>query len=203
MIRTVNVGIAVLLAATVTFSLFFLMQFLIASDLSEPERGESIRMADITMPDVQLEIQRVEPKPPEIEEPEEIPDLPEQSVSLDILDGPGISLSRVTIDLDPLTTSVGLNASDAEYLPIVTVPPQYPTRALQRGIEGWCQVMFTVTENGSVIDAKVVDADPPNIFDRASLRAVARFKFNARTRDGEPVQTPGVQYLFTYNLAED
>jgi protein TonB len=48
----------------------------------------------------------------------------------------------------------------------------------------------------------VVDADPLDIFDRASLRGVERFKFNPRVEDGQPVPVEGVQYLFRFNVDE-
>jgi outer membrane biosynthesis protein TonB len=49
----------------------------------------------------------------------------------------------------------------------------------------------------------IVDADPQNIFDSASRRAVSRFKFNAAVEDGQPVAVPNVRYLFRYNLADE
>ncbi len=200
MIRTVNVVVAIALAGVVTFSLFFLMQMLIATGLTQPERGEQRKIADITMPQQELVVQRQEPKPEKVEEPQEIPDLPDVQVQLDAPTGPSIQVARVNLDLGGPAGGASISAADAEYLPIVTIQPQYPQRALQRGIEGWCQVMFTVTENGTVVDPVVVDAEPPNIFDSASLRAVERFKFNPRTVDGQPVRTPGVQYVFRFNL---
>lgn len=154
------------------------------------------------MPDIEIEVQRVQPKPEKIEEPEELPDIPEPEFNVNAPTTEGIQISRVKVDVGNLDNSASISASDAEYLPIVVIQPQYPNRALQRGIEGWCQVMFTVDENGGVQDAVVVDADPPDIFDSASLRAVARFKFNARTKDGQPVKTPGVQYVFRFNLED-
>ncbi len=200
MVRLVNTAIALVLAAAVTFALFFLMQFLIAMDAVQPEKGESIKIADITMPEIELEVQREQPKPEVPDEPEELPDLPEPEINLSAPTGEGIQVSRVAVDVGDLGSNAAVSASDAEYLPIVVIQPQYPNRALQRGIEGWCQVMFTVDENGGVQDAVVVDADPPEIFDSASLRALSRFKFNPRTKDGTPVKTPGVQYVFRFNL---
>jgi len=203
MVRIINLAIALLLASAVTFGLFFLMQFLIAMDATQPEKGESIKIADITMPDIEIEVQRVQPKPEVPDEPEDIPDLPEPEFNVNAPSTEGIQVSRVNIDVGDLGGGVGISAADAEYLPIVVIQPQYPQRALQREIEGWCQVMFTVDENGGVQDAMVVDADPPNIFDSASLRAVARFKFNPRTENGQPGKTPGVQYVFRFNLAQE
>jgi protein TonB len=200
MVRVINIAISLALAAAITFGLFFLMQFLIAMDAEQPERVESIKIADITMPEIEIEVQRVQPKPQAPDVPEELPDLPQPEVSLSAPTGEGIQVSRVAVDVGDLGGAAVVSASDAEYLPIVVIQPQYPTRALERGIEGWCQVMFTVDENGGVQDAVVVDADPPDIFNAASLRAVARFKFNPRTKDGQPVKTPGVQYVFRFNL---
>lgn len=201
MVRAINLVFAVALAAAITFGLFFLMQFLIAMDAEQPERGDSIKIADITMPEIELEVQRVQPKPELPDQPEELPDLPAPEINLNAPTGEGIQVGRVQVNLGDLGGGASISASDAEYLPIVVIQPQYPNRALERGIEGWCQVMFTVDENGGVQDAVVVDADPPSIFDQASLRAVARFKFNPRTKDGKPVKTPGVQYVFRFNLS--
>lgn len=49
-------------------------------------------------------------------------------------------------------SGMSLQASDGEYLPIVKVQAAYPRRALQRGIEGYVVVEFTVTKQGSVRD---------------------------------------------------
>lgn len=203
MVRVINVAVALLLSAVVTFGLFFLMQVLIAMDAVEPERGTEIKIADITMPDIEIEVQRVQPKPEVPDEPEEVPDLPEPEFNVNAPTTEGIQIARVAVDTGDLGTGISISASDAEYLPIVVIQPQYPNRALQREIEGWCQVMFTVDENGGVLDPVVVDADPPEIFDSASLRAVSRFKFNPRTVNGQAVKTPGVQYVFRFNLEQE
>lgn len=203
MVRAVNLVIALLLASAVTFGLFFLMQFLISMDAEQPEKGEGVKIADITIPDIELEVQRVQPKPEEPEDVQELPDLPEPEFNLSGPADGGFQISRVQVDVGGLDNSASISATDAEYLPIVVIEPQYPQRALQRGIEGWCQVRFTVDENGGVIDPVVVDGEPPGMFDSASLRAVQRFKFNPRTRDGQPVKTPGVQYVFRFNLADE
>lgn len=205
MVRLMNLGVALALAAAVTFGLFFVMQFLISMDAIEPEQGEGRKIADITMPEIELEVQRQEPKPEEPDVPEEIPDLPVPDISLDAPIGEGLNISRVEIDMSGLNNNASISASDSEMLPIVTMEPQYPQRAASRGIEGWCLVSFTVTAQGTVDSdsIQVIDADPKNIFDSASRRAVSRFKFNARVSDGEAIAVPGVRYLFRYNLAEE
>ena len=96
-------------------------------------------------------------------------------------------------------------ATDGDFLPLVAIAPQYPTRAAQRGIEGWVLVAFTVNGESNVIEdsISVVDAEPASIFDRSAIRATERFKFQPRVINGEVVHVPGVQYLFRYALNND
>jgi protein TonB len=203
MIRTVNGLVAVLFGAAITFSLFYLMQALIATGSREVEERTSIRIADITIPEIEIEVTRQEPKPEEPDVPEEVPDLPDMEIdTMDMSAGDAINVARVNVDVGGIDATAVVGINDSEMLPIVTVPPQYPNRALSRGIEGWCLVMFTVTETGTVINPVVVDADPPDVFDNASVRAVTRFKYNPRVENGVPVPVDGVQYLFRYNVDE-
>ena len=44
---------------------------------------------------------------------------------------------------------------DGSYVPIFQVPPQYPRRAAERGIEGCVVLKYVVTEVGSVRDPEV------------------------------------------------
>ena len=80
--------------------------------------------------------------------------------------------------------------------------PDYPARALARGIEGWVIVQFTITPTGTVKDAIVVDADPKNIFDEAALKGIARWRYNPRIVDGVAVERVGVRTLIRFNLEE-
>ncbi len=106
---------------------------------------------------------------------------------------------------EPQIRQASLSATDGDYLPLVSLIPQYPTRAAQQGIEGWCLLSFTVDLDGQVVEDSitVLDAEPPNIFNRASIRAAAQFKFQPRVENGASVAVPGVQYLFRYALDDE
>lgn len=67
------------------------------------------------------------------------------------------------------------------------VAPRYPTTAVRANQEGWVEVTFTITPEGTVDDVKVVDAEPRHVFDRAATEAVSRWKFQPATQDGNPV----------------
>lgn len=55
--------------------------------------------------------------------------------------------------------------------------PDYPSHAQRRGIEGTVTVRYTVTTDGQVTDATVVSASPSGIFERATLRAMRRWRY--------------------------
>lgn len=198
-------AISVVMAATITLGLFYFMQALIATGDEFDERINVIKIVDATMPDITLEVIEEIDKPEPIEEvEEETPDTPDKQITLS--DGPSLNIQRASIDLDTglQLSNATISATDGDYLPLVAIAPQYPTRAAQRGITGWCLVSFTVDGQGNVAadTITVVDAEPPSIFNRSSERAAARFKFQPRVIDGVGVSVPGVQYLFTYVLED-
>ena len=193
------------IAAGVTLGLFFFMSVLIATGETLSERLSVVKIVDATMPDIELEVIEEIDKPEPIEElTEEQPELQDKQINLDA--GPSLNIARMSIDIDTSLqlSNASISATDGDYLPLVAIAPQYPTRAAQRGIEGWCLVSFTVNGLGSVEEdtITVVDAEPPQIFNRSSVRAAARFKFQPRVEDGIGVPVSGVQYLFRYQLEE-
>ncbi len=198
-------AISVVMAAAITLGLFYFMQALIATGDEFDERINVVKIVDATMPDITLEVIEEIDKPEPIEEvEEETPDTPDKQITLS--DGPSLNIQRANLDLDTglQLSNATISATDGDYLPLVAIAPQYPTRAAQRGITGWCLVSFTVDGQGNVAADTiiVVDAEPPNIFNRSSERAAARFKFQPRVIDGVGVSVPGVQYLFTYVLED-
>jgi protein TonB len=99
-----------------------------------------------------------------------------------------------------LSSGLSLDSNDGDYLPIVKVAPIYPRRAQSRGIEGFVIVEFVVTKNGSVRDAKVVEAKPADIFDRAAVAATLKFKYKPRVVDGVAMEVAGVQNKITFEI---
>ena len=91
-------------------------------------------------------------------------------------------------------------ASDVrQYLPISKQAPDYPQRALDKGIEGDCTVEYSVTPQGKVDNPKVVGNCHP-AFIRPSLVAAATFRYQPRLIDGQAVTVPGVRNTFHYKI---
>ena len=74
-------------------------------------------------------------------------------------------------------------ATSNELRAISTPSPGYPRDAYRDRASGEVQVEFTVGTDGAVTAARIVRANPPRVFDRATLDAVNRWKF-------EPVGSP-------------
>lgn len=199
-------GVSMILGAFITLGLFYFMQTLIATGKDLDQSLTIVKVVDATMPEIELDVIEEIEKPEPIEEVNEPPpDTPDKQINLD--NGPSLNIVRNEVQLDANLNlgNASISITDGEMLPLVNVTPEYPTRAASRGIEGWCQVRFTVDATGNVVEdsIEVVDAEPQGIFDRSSIRAAARFKFQPRVKDGVGVAVPGVQYVFRYVLEGD
>jgi TonB family protein len=58
------------------------------------------------------------------------------------------------------------------------VAPRYPRNALTRRVAGWVEVGFTVDTSGRTRAVRVLNAEPPGMFDDAALAAVNRWRFD-------------------------
>ena len=191
-------------AAIVTVLLLVLMVSLIEFADKGLDKEKRVKLPDIFMPEVEIEIQRLIEKPekPEVDETPP-PDIPEQD--FDKIDGnaavgqilpPGI---KAKLDLN---IGAGLQATDGEYLPIVKVAPQYPRRALNKGIEGYVIVEYTVTKVGTVKNPVIIEAKPQGIFDKAAIKSALHYKYKPRVIDGKPIEVQGVRTKIIFELEE-
>jgi len=58
--------------------------------------------------------------------------------------------------------------------------PVYPPRALDRGIEGWVDLEFTVEPDGSTSHVAVTGASHDTFFKKEAVAAVEQWKFEPR-----------------------
>jgi len=193
-------------AGAVTLTLFWSMQYLIASadrSLDEAKRGHLLDFVRVEREERVERKQDKPDKPPAPEAPPPEPPAPE-------LDQAKPSAEKIAVRVAPVNTRIDISASgfsfstgDGEYLPIVKVAPIYPRRALSRGIQGWVIVEFTVTRLGTVRDVTVVDSQPKSgVFHRAAVRAAEKFKYKPRVLDGQSVEVPGVRNKITFKITD-
>jgi protein TonB len=85
------------------------------------------------------------------------------------------------------------------YRPIKRAPPKYPAAAVKAGIEGRVLLEGTLTRDGRILDAKVVESDPPGVFDEVSVRAFSQWEYPKR-RPGDPDCANPIQVEIPYSL---
>ena len=94
----------------------------------------------------------------------------------------------------------GTGGADRDAVPLVRIEPDYPMQARQRGIEGWVVVEFTISTAGTVKDAQVVASEPGNVFDRAAVQAVRKWKYNPKVVDGKAVERTGMKIRLDFEM---
>ncbi len=136
------------------------------------------------------------PKPQEIERPRaEVEDIAQRASAFPtdfspfeitslLGEGGGVGIgSSIAAET---TSGMGLMMAE-DLVPLSLLPPQYPSNARIRNIEGWVDMVFTVTEDGTVRDPEIMDAEPSGIFDEAARDAALRWRFRPQVDNGETV----------------
>jgi protein TonB len=187
MISRLRLPIASVLAVGVAAVLFWLLNFLISQ---EAYHGETVQIAKIEFTRLRRDTEVQEKKR----------DLSRSSFDLG---GDAIAVIAPTVEAKAnvrANVSLGAGGTDRDTIPLVRIEPDYPMRARQRGIEGWVVVQFTITPAGTIKDARVVQAQPPGVFDEAAVRAVSRWKYNPKIEGGVAVERPGIMVRLDFKL---
>ena len=99
----------------------------------------------------------------------------------------GVRTARNSLT-DQLISMESAKPMPASALKIATyVAPEYPQRALERHIQGWVDVEFTVAMDGSTRDISVADASSDSYFRREAMAAVEKWRFEPRVFMNRPI----------------
>lgn len=199
----VRFTLSTIFAVLITFSLFWGMQYLIATGANK--QGDKIEGHKVEIGEVR-DAQEVEqtirkPDKPEDDTPPETPDLDMNTNVDNVTTGIEIGMARVSAEVSIGGTG-GFAASDGDYLPIVKVAPIYPRRAQERGLSGYVIVEYTVTKLGTVENVIVIESTS-SVFNRAAIKAAQKFKYKPKVVDGKPIDVSGVQHKITFEMSED
>lgn len=61
--------------------------------------------------------------------------------------------------------------------PISKSGPRYPQEALEKNLEGYVKFEVTISPQGDVTNVKVLSAEPPGVFEEATIEAVETWKY--------------------------
>ncbi len=188
-------------ASAATFSLFFVMQSLVANNnvetITDYRPAPKIPIEKLTPPEVER-VDRLKPY-----ERVDIPETPDTELPTDIPSPTDITIQGTPPPVKIGDPNPGLSPlSDGAMVPIVRVEPHFPRKAAERGITGWTVVEFTVTAAGTIENAVIIDAEPKGYFETASLKAVKKFRYKPQVVNGVSIDTPNVFTRFNFQLDE-
>ena len=197
----VRLPLAVLLGGLFTTSVFWLLWTLVGTSFDTAGMTEATRI-DFSRMRRDTEIATKRDEKVERERPPPAPEMPRLALSTGGVENNVAQLSPI-IDARGAMSRMSMSAgSDRDVIPLVRIAPDYPPRALSRGLEGWVQVQFTITATGMVRDPVVVNAEPKNVFDDAALKAIARWRYNPKVEGGVAVERVGVQTIIRFQLEQ-
>lgn len=195
-----RIPVAFLLGLLFSLSVFWLMSSLISRPVDSEQMREATRI-EFTRMRKDSDVKSKREEKVERERPPPAPEVPKMQFSAGNVDTGSVATLTPTVDARGAMSGLNISAgSDRDTIPLVRVPPDYPARALNRGIEGWVLVEFTITGAGAVKDAKVVDAKPANMFNDAALKSINRWRYNPKIENGQPVERRGVRTIIRFNL---
>jgi protein TonB len=210
--RSLRMPLAALVAVGVTFGLFLLMFELISSggdNRAELEAIAGIHFGKVEIPDeITTRSRRKPPKPEPQKEPPPPPKLQVSKMEQQVQDLPQMDLPNLDV---PMVGGAGMfignfqqvdQKAEGDIIPVVVIRPMYPREAAMTGTEGWVKVEFTITEVGTVKDPRVIEANPPRIFNREAIRAILKWKFKPRVVEGVAVERRATQVI-DFTLDED
>jgi len=192
--------IAALLGLALTGAVFWFLWVLITGGTSNVELRPAVRI-DFTplKHDSATESKRDRVERPKPQQVPEMPDMArtnfdagESNANFNMSVAGDVSMGNITVS----------GGSDRDIMPLVRIPPEYPRRAMSRGIEGWVMFEFTITPAGTVSDVKVIDSEPKGLFEDAATKAILRWKYNPKVEEGRAVERRGVRTILRFELED-
>jgi len=177
----------ILAALLMTMSLLYAMHYLIHNDYPVAIDDPVATIPEFIM-DTPPPIATREDEPPVRPVERQLPppvnrfDPPEVTI-----DDGGINLGGpVDIVKPPIKPGFGVGG---QMVPFIKIAPQYPTAAATKGVEGYVDVMFDVTELGSTDNIRIIGYVPSSVFNKSVLKAVKGWKYKPNEVDGVAVRT--------------
>jgi len=194
----IRIPVALILGTLIALLMFGVMWRLISAPIDATAMREATRV-EFTRMRKDTEVASKREQKAERERPPPAPEVPRMAFSSSSVES-NVAQITPTVDASGAMSKMSLSAgSDRDTIPLVRVPPDYPQRALSRGLEGWVQVQFTITGTGTVKDAVVVKSSS-QIFEEAAIKAILRWRYNPKIENGVAVDRVGVQTIIRFTL---
>ncbi len=206
MLVLVRYGISFCMALGVTFGLFLAMHTMVAmgeAAVDDKNRGRVIDFVRLKRDTATKAKERVLPNRPKAMDQ---PNAPQLKMAAP---GAGDMGGALAIKAPPPEMKLNMKAmpklgaapqGDASETPLIRIKPEYPMRARQDGIEGSVGVRFDVDPRGKVTNVRITSSRPRGVFDRAVMKAVKRWRYRPKVRDGVAIWRRGIAVRLPFRL---
>ncbi len=205
--RDMRYSASMMVAIGICFITFLGMAFLVNTPKytksTDLEMINFSKVADMKPPVVKQDIKKEPPKREKITQPPAVkpldiaqdPNRPHDLFIPTQIKGKVVGLPKIGIPNLPHNGASDDLYTDGDLQQKFMIKPMYPQQAARNKIEGWVEVEFTVTEFGTVTNAKVINSKPRRVFDTATLRALKKSKFKPLMVDGKARAQKAVQII--------
>jgi periplasmic protein TonB len=178
--------------------LFWVLWSLVSVPVDMVQMRQATRV-EFTRMRQDTEVQKKQQEKVQPDKPPPVPEVPQMNFAKGSVEN-NVAQLTPKVDASSAMSKMKMTAgSDRDIVPLVRINPDYPPRALSRGVQGWVIVQFTISATGTVKDAKVVDSSN-EIFNDAALKAIARWRYNPKVEEGVAVERKGVQTKLVFQL---
>ena len=116
-------------------------------------------------------------------------------------DDPVESGSAANADESPPAQQSGTLIQTSELIRTNYVQPVFPRAAIRRGRSGWVDLEFTITEQGSVAEIEILEAEPGTAFNKAAVSALQKWEYEPVIENGVAIPRRA-RIRIQFNLAE-
>jgi periplasmic protein TonB len=198
--------VALPVSAAVALSLFTFMARMVDNGHKRAPEKSDVLAFDIVMVEQERDAQRRQrtvPEKPDTPEPppEAVPRSAQAAVTATS------APSMPTLGLDTAITGLAISVpqfsdfgANQQAMPLYRVEPKYPTRAVKQGAEGFVVLSFTIDAQGRPTDIEILDAKPRRLFEREAIRALRKWKYQAKVIDGKAISQQGQTVRLEFKL---
>ena len=81
--------------------------------------------------------------------------------------------------------------------------PIYPQELKNSGIEGYVTLKYDVSTEGKVMNVRIVESDPPRVFDESARRTLSTWRFSPELAEGLEKKSIDVISRISFQLSSE
>jgi periplasmic protein TonB len=199
-LQSLRIPLVLPVAAVITVGLFLMMRQLIDIGPVRP-----VLVEDAPPVEIRFDVEEIEPnhvREPILVEVIAPPQMPVMRTEASRVNAVTSDVGYRLPDISPAVIDMsgnGMINANRPLSPTVRIEPVYPARALERGLEGQCTVVFDITPQGTTANVRPLNCSS-SLFESATVNAVSRWRYSPQVTDGQPAMYRGATTQLVYRM---